>query len=170
MRRVIATMIVLGLVTACSEELRSAADPTSEDHACAGLPRAEVDQAMGELLANVEGVESLHDSSNSKVPPHLVGAVVQVRATRGMTSEYLGRVLQCHAAQRRAVACGSERSCALALEGANREVTTTPTGFAVTLRSRNAEVAREIERRARALASRSAPAGEALAGARGRGR
>jgi len=161
MRRIIATMIVLGSVTACNGELRSAAEATSDDRACAGLPSAEVDRAVGEVLANVEGVESIHDGSNGKAPPHLVGAVVQVRATRGMTSQYLGRVLQCHAAQRRAASCDAERSCALSLEGAQREVTTTPTGFAVTLRSRDAGIAGEIERRARTLAAGRIPAGAA---------
>jgi hypothetical protein len=137
------SVLSLGLMTAC-EDARSASDEVSVDHACAGLPGAEVDRVMDDLRANVERVEPLRDSVNGpKAVPRLVGAMVEVRATPGETEQWLGRVLQCESAR--------HEGCVLAPSGARTEVTATPTGFAITVRSRDSETAHEIERLARAF-------------------
>lgn len=133
----------LALVTSCAGGVRRASDEGAAESACSGLPDVAVSKVVANLRSNVESVEPLRDSAEPKVLPHMVGAVVQVRATPGMTAQWLERVLQ----------CDSERHpAALAPAGASSEVTSTPTGFAVAVRSRDPDVAHEIERRARAFA------------------
>lgn len=137
----------LGLLTAC-ESARSPADEVSAERACAGLAGAEVDRVIDGLRANMERVEPLRDSINGpKAAPRLVGALVAVRATPRETEQWLRRVLQCDSARHAGPADGS----LLAPSGASAEVTSTPTGFAITIRSRDSEVAHQIERLARAF-------------------
>ncbi len=143
----VAVTLSCGLVTAC-EGARSASDEVSLERACAGLPGAEVDRVIDDLRTNVEHVEPLRDSKNGpKAPPQLVGALIAVRATPGATEQWLGRVLQCDRARH----AGPEDGSLLAPAGASAEVTATPTGFAIAVRSRDSAVAREIERLARAF-------------------
>jgi hypothetical protein len=153
MRPVVATLsaLSLGLVTACAGGVRSAGDAASAEGACAGLPSATVDRSVADLRANVESVEPLRDDPGPKAIPHLIGAVVQVRATPGMTAQWLGRVLACDAERHAAAPSCADERCPLAPAGASSEVTSTPTGFAVAVRSRDPDVAHQIERRARAF-------------------
>jgi hypothetical protein len=144
------SVLSLGLASACAGAW-SVSDEGQAACACAGLDAAAVDRTVDDLRANVEGVEPLHDGNGPKVLPHTVGASVQVRAVPGMTASWLGRVLQCDAAHR-----GT-----LVPAGAESEVSPTPTGFSVAVRSRDPDVAREIVLRARAFArqpSASSPA------------
>jgi len=139
--------LALGLVTAC-EGARSAADEVPVERACAGLAGAEVDRVIDDLRANVERVEPLRDSKDGpKAAPRLVGALIEVRATPGETEQWLGRVLQCDRARH----AGPEDGSLLSPSGAHAEVIPTPTGFAISVRSRDSEVAHEIERLARAF-------------------
>jgi hypothetical protein len=136
-----------GIVTAC-EGARSAADEVPVERACAGLPGAEVDRVIDDLRANVQRVEPLRESRDGpKATPRLVGALIEVRATSGQTEQWLGRVLQCDRARH----AGPEDGSLLAPSSAHAEVTATPTGFAIALRSRDSDVAHEIEQRARAF-------------------
>jgi hypothetical protein len=150
MRPVVQTVSVLALVlvAACAGP-RSASEAAQ---ACAGLSAAVVERAVDDLRSNVEGVAPIHDGAGPKALPHTIGAAVQVRASPGMTASWLGRVLQCDAARRGA----------LVPAGAESEVTATAAGFSVAVRSRDPDLAREIELRARAFA-RPAPAGQATA-------
>lgn len=141
------SVLSLGLVTAC-EQARSASDEASAQHACAGLAAVEVDRAIDDLRTNVARVEPLRDSLNGpKAAPRLVGAVVEVRATPGTTEQWLGRVMECDRARH----AGPEDGALLVPGGAAAEVTSTPTGFAIAVRSRDSTVAHEIERLARAF-------------------
>jgi hypothetical protein len=158
MRRVTAATAALlfGLLSACAGGEPPAADAASIEHACAGLPDALVARTVADLRASVEGVEPLRDGS-TKLTPRLLGAVVQVRATPGMTAEWLERVLQCDAARQGPSASCTPEACPLAPAGASRNVTPTPTGFAIALRSRDLDVAHEIDRRARGFARPAQP-------------
>jgi hypothetical protein len=136
-----------GLVTAC-EGARSPSDEVSVERACTGLPGAEVDRVIDDLRTNVERVEPLRDSKNGpKAQPQLVGALIEVRATPGTTEQWLGRVLECDRVRHG----GPEDGSLLAPAGARAEVTATPTGFAIAIRSRDSAVAHEIERKASAF-------------------
>jgi hypothetical protein len=141
----------LALLPACAGAW-PAPDEVPAERACAGLPAAVMDDAIAGLRANVESVEPLIESSNPKAPPHRAGAVVHVRATPGMTAQWLGRVLACSAVRQ---VTETER-WPPAFAGALREVTPTPTGFAITLRAREPDLAGEIERQARALVATGA--------------
>jgi hypothetical protein len=123
------------------------------ERACAGLSKADVDTTMAEVQANIEQVGPLRQGDGIKLPPHLAGAVIQVRATRTMTPQWLGRVLQCQVAQQEAALSRAQDGCPLDLGGVQSEVTPTQTGFAVTIQSRNADVAGEIVRRVNAFAA-----------------
>jgi hypothetical protein len=77
-----------------------------------------------------------------------VGADVYVRATSGMTAEWLARLTQCYLAREGHGASCDRSSCPLALAGTTSDVTSTGTGFVVALRSSDFDVAREIAHRA----------------------
>lgn len=148
MRAALALSSIVSLLTACGGDPRTAADGTTIQRACTGLPDAVVDRSVVDLRTNVDGAAPLRDGGG-KTLPTLVGAVVQVRAAPGMTAQWLGRLLECDTAR--------HATAALVPAGARSEVTPTPTGFAVTVRSSDPGLAREIERRA-TLFARPAPA------------
>jgi hypothetical protein len=138
-RSVLVALSTLSLLTACVGVARGPSDDPPVERACAGLPEAALDREIAALRANVDGAAPLHEGGAKSVP-RLVGAVVQVRAAPGMTAPWLGRVLQCDTARRAAAA--------LVPAGVRSEVTATPTGFEVSMRSADYDMAREIERRA----------------------
>ena len=139
--------VSLLLMTACAGSPAPVpAEPTSA-RACAGLPSALLDQALADLRANVDQVQPLRNRS-TKLTPRSIGAVVQVRATPGMTAEWLGQVLQCDAARRPSASCAAG-ACPLVPDGAVMAVTSTPTGFAIEVRARELELALEIQERAK---------------------
>src|SRR5262245_49485887 len=113
------SVLTLGLVAACAGP-RSASE---EGHACAGLAPAAADEAVDGLRANVEGVAPIYEGNGPKALPHTIGASVQLRASPGMTTSWLGRILACDAARRGA----------LVPAGAQSEVTPTAAGFAVSV-------------------------------------
>ena len=140
MRLAAAALSALSLVTACAGGARSAADEADVQRACAGLPDAAIDRGVVDLRSNVAGAAPLRDGEGRKTLPTLVGAAVQVHAAPGMTAQWLGRMLQCDTAR--------HAGAALVPAGARAEVTPTPTGFSVSMRSSDPELAREIGRRA----------------------
>jgi hypothetical protein len=151
MRRTVAFLAPVVLATGCGASFGepSAGPPES---ACDGLTDAVVTRAIDELRANVEVVEPLREAEGPKAVPHTVGAVVRVHATPGMTAPWVGRVLRCDTARRPVEACAAAEACALTPPGASSSVTSTPTGFAISVRSRDRDVAHEIARRASGFA------------------
>ena len=99
-----------------------------------------MDRGVADLRANVDGTEPITEREGEKALPRLVGAAVQVHAAPGMTAQWLGRMLLCDTAR--------HATAALVPDGAKSEVTSTPVGFTVVVRSKDPELAREIERRA----------------------
>jgi hypothetical protein len=114
------------------------------------MPDAEMDRALTELRENVERVTPFRERSLPKAPPALGGVEVEVAATRGMTSQWLGRLLWCEATRHAATA--------LVPPGAQTEVTPTGAGFVIAIRSRDPGVTHEIEHRALQLARPAQPA------------
>jgi hypothetical protein len=139
MRPAVAVVATLSLLAGCDRTARDASD-ANVHVVCAGLPDALMDRGVADLRANVEAVGPLREADGAKTLPRLVGATVQVRAAPGMTAPWLGRLLRCDTARHAAAA--------LVPDGASAEVTSTPVGFTVAVRSRDAALAREIDRRA----------------------
>jgi len=141
---VIAAMALsLGLASACSSEMPVSVQNPSHD-ACAGVAEAGIHETVAELRAQTESVERLYEQVGPKTATRPVGALVRVRATRGMSPQWLGRALECNAD-------GDARgSSPLALAGVRSEISPTSTGFNVEIRSNNPTVAAEVLRRASA--------------------
>jgi len=78
------------------------------------------------------------------------GAVVTLRATRGMTAQWLQRLVDCQLARNSALGHTEMPSCPL-LPNASARVTETNTGFAVTIRSGDPSTAEHVLERARSL-------------------
>lgn len=134
----------------------SAALRTAEESACVGLEPEDRDESPFEAhAADIASVEPITVHRGGKQPDdHLVGTVVTLRAVEGLTPEWLQRVVDCHLARNAAV--GHEMpempSCPLVPKGASAAVTSTGSGFAVTIRSDDEQAAADILARARRLA------------------
>ncbi len=96
----IASLSVLGLLLgACAPAAVSPAAPTAP---CAGISDADIASTLQTVRANVESVraKNVTDFESKGVPAQrLLGAVVEVRATPGMSGPWLTRVLQCDASR-----------------------------------------------------------------------
>ncbi len=147
--------LALALLCACTGA-PPAADARSIGGVCAGVSDASLDKTLAELRANVEGVEPLREV-HAKLTPRLIGATVRVRATPGMTAEWLGRALQCDAARSGPSASCSPEGCPLVPDGASMDVTSTPTGFAIAVRARELSLALAIHERAKGFALSAMP-------------
>jgi hypothetical protein len=137
---------------AASQALRD-----TEARACAGIPEQDRDESPFLHREDIEDVSPLYAPVSSKSGgQRLLGATVRFRAVPGMTAEWLQRIVDCHMA--RNAAMGYEmpemRECPLMIKGATASVTSTGSGFAVTIRSDDFTVASAIRQRAQALTSR----------------
>ena len=84
------------------------------------------------------------------------GAIVTFRAVRGMSAQWLQRVIDCHLARNAAFGHSAPEMnfCPLALSNVAARVTATDAGFAVALRSDDEATRSEILRRSSALVGR----------------
>ncbi|MET0592075.1 MAG: hypothetical protein ABW133_05210 [Polyangiaceae bacterium] len=116
--------------------------------ACAGISDEHAASAVAALRRDVDSVRIARERTNTK--PFLertVGADVHVRATSGLTAQWLTRLLQCHALRDESgAACGSA-PCPLAAGRIAIDVSPTGSGFFISIRSTDVDVAREIARR-----------------------
>ena len=132
----------------------------AEAFACAGIPASERDNSP--LLANGAVTEAVplwpRAFSNRSFPDRrLMGATVTLRAERGVTAEWLQRVVNCHIARNALGEVGSAamRDCPLAVAGISASVRSTGVGFAVEISANEpgSGAAEEVLRRASRLAS-----------------
>jgi hypothetical protein len=144
MRPLVAALSITSLLVGCTTATPDPAAPAAPDSACSGLPEATMDRGVADLRANVDSARAVHEAQGEKAMTRLVGAALQVRAAPGMTAQWLGRLLRCDTSRHGAAA--------LVPVGAKSEVTTTPVGFTVVVRSPDPDLAREIEHRASAFA------------------
>ena len=106
---------------------------------------------------DIAGVEELKASDSPKSGmPRLEGTTITFRAMPGMTAQWLQRVVDCHIARNASLGHDVPEMlyCPLVPKNVTAMVTATDKGFAVAVRSKDAEVAREILRRANALVGR----------------
>jgi hypothetical protein len=143
MRNFIIVSVASILSTACGAASFPDLAEVASEHACDGLQAGAVDQAVADLRANVVDVEQIHQGIGKQVP-RLVGAKVTVRATPGMTPEWMGRLLYCNATR--------HATDALIPAGARSDVSSTGIGFAISVRAQQPSLARDIERRAHVFA------------------
>lgn len=144
-------------------EHRAAASSLREAEAlaCAGLPTSERDNSPFLATGAVTEVVPLWPrtfSSNRTFPDRkLLGAEVAIRAERGVTAEWLQRVVNCHIARNALGEGGSAamRDCPLAVAGISASVRSTGAGFAVEISANEpgSGAAEEVLRRASRLAS-----------------
>lgn len=121
---------------------------TAEAQACAGID--EEDRDLSPFYRS-EDIESVSETARVEqrgydVPP---GGRTVFRAVPGLTAEWLQREVDCHRA--RAAAMGFNMTgmeyCPLMLKDVAAKVTSTGTGFAVDVTSKDPEVAKEVVRR-----------------------
>jgi hypothetical protein len=146
---------------AASQALRDA-----EARACSGLSEADRDTSPFAHRDDIASVEILKRESapylGTRSPGLTAGASVTFRATPGMSAEWLQRLVDCHMA--RAAAAGFEMPemsyCPLMLKNVRATVTPARGGFAVEIRSDDAETAKEIIKRSEALVAQAKGTGQ----------
>jgi hypothetical protein len=115
-----------------------------EQSACYQVPDAERAQGPFGNAERIAGVEIVRDRGVfPKGPLVPVGVAVSLRAEPGMTQQWLGRLIACHMAH---VAVVGHESGASPLSVAHTQVavSSTATGFRVTVTSRDRDVARLV--------------------------
>jgi hypothetical protein len=127
----------------------------AEASSCAGLSDADRDISPFYHRDDIVSVSKLMGKVPAGWEPGQmeIGSTIAFRAVRGMTREWLQRVVDCHMA--RAAAVGYDMPemgyCPLALKGVKATTTSTSNGFAVNVSSDDAATVAEIEKRANAL-------------------
>ncbi len=138
----VSSVLLLGiLLGACAP---APVSPAASAPPCAGVSDADVASTLQILRANVESIhaKNVTDFESKGVPAQkLLGAVVEVRATPGMSGPWLTRVLRCDASR------------TLVSEGADVEARENGASFTIAIESRDPAVAHEILSRAEQLAS-----------------
>jgi hypothetical protein len=117
--------------------------------ACNGISADRARGTLIDLRGDVEATEERSERTSAKPwGERVVGVDVRLRATPGVTPQWLGRLLRCHAATEASGTPCSNEACPLALGGVMTTVTTTPTGFVIAIRSDVPAIAHEAARRA----------------------
>lgn len=132
---------------AASEALRQV-----EAKACSGIAEEDRDNSPFMHVEDIESVSPLTESV-AKHPPRQVGAIVKFAAVKGMTTEWLQRVVDCHVARNAALGhvVPDMPNCPLVPKGVSASVSSTDRGFAVSIRGEDAAAQREILARAQRL-------------------
>jgi hypothetical protein len=141
---------------ASSAEHRAAAQDLreTEQFACAGVPEIDRDEGPFAQRDRIASVEVVRDRVFPKAPTQPFGIVVYIRATPGLTEQWLGRVIQCHVAHHAVVgASGVEESSPLLTGETQIHVSSTGAGFRVSITSSDIDVARQLVRKGRALSA-----------------
>jgi hypothetical protein len=142
---------------AASDALRAA-----ESSACSGVPEEDRDLSPFGHLGDIRSVSPLQEDvrTGKGTSTRVAGAEVVFRAVPGLTAEWLQRVVDCHLARNSAV--GHEASaaemphCPLTIRGAQARVRSVGDGFAVAVRSDDADASKEILKQAEALQTSTA--------------
>jgi len=132
---------------AAAKDLRRA-----EQAACYEVPDRERDAGPFARREQIAAVETLRERVNTKAPLLPVGVAVYIRATPGMTEQWVGRVIECHLAHRAVVGTRvAEQACPLSIDDARVDLSSTHTGFRVSITSKDLSVARSVIDRCHAL-------------------
>ncbi len=138
----VASCAWLSLATARASSTVTRSSRAPIDSACTGLSDAERLAALETIKSNISGADQILVSPGAKAPKmRPSGATLYVRATPGVTAEWLERVVVCDAQQQGTVVRSGERVSVSAERG----------GFAIQVSSDNLETAQQIWTRAEAL-------------------
>jgi hypothetical protein len=143
---------LIGLVGACAPSWAMGAESRTiaqqEAKTCEGIPAADRDKDPLLAGADVRSVIQLRDVY-SEAAEDFDGAAVVLRATPGLTAEWLARVVDCRLARNAARGSGNPDSAdsPLSIPGVSALVTWVGDGFAVSILSSNDKTAAEIWRR-----------------------
>jgi hypothetical protein len=145
---------------AASQTLRDA-----ENRACAGIPDDDRDESPFDHPEDITSVTELYSlwSAGDSTPTtttttttrRIEGATILFRAVPGLTAPWLQRVVDCHLARNAALGFDVPEMahCPLVLKGITASVSPAQSGgFAITIKSDDPAVAREVFRRARSSA------------------
>lgn len=129
----------------------------AERQACIGIPDQDRDRSPFDNREDIDRVEPLTAislSSKTGTTSRMLGSTIVFRAAKGMTAEWLQRLIDCHVARNAAMGWSLPEMnlSPLAVRGATATVSSTGRGFAVAVRADHPEAAMEIARRAATLA------------------
>ena len=128
---------------------------------CAGISEAQARTVLIDLHPDVDRVEAVRERTNTKLfVERPVGADVHVRATPGMTAQWLTRLIQCHLVREESGVSYAHSERPLGLARVKIDVSPTAAGFVIAIRSNDSDVAREIARRSKVLFEPAGAAGE----------
>jgi hypothetical protein len=153
----LASMVLAILAQGCASTPAAQSPPASaadqERAACAEISDADRDGGPFARRDRVVRVEPLLQTVSPKAPAPPAGVAVYLRATPGMTEQWVGRLVQCHVAHRAALGSTDGGNDPLAIEDARVAVSSTPTELRVAITSSNVERARRILRAGSTLAT-----------------
>lgn len=133
----------------------SVALKAAEGRACVGLSDEDRDMSPFDHTEDIASVTPLVEQVQvgETSHPERTGAVVTFRPLPGMSAEWLQRVVDCHLARNASLGyvVPEIQNSPLVPKGAEAEVTSTGTGFAVAIRAKDKETAAEILARAQRL-------------------
>jgi|HubBroStandDraft_1064217.scaffolds.fasta_scaffold46055_2 hypothetical protein len=118
--------------------------------ACTDVPNSDRDDGPFVHRDRIAGLEVLRERLYPKAPPQPTGVAIYVRATPGLTEPWLGRIIECTREHHRAVA-SQESADPLLVADTRVAVSTTPTGYRITIRSADPAAARAVIEKGQAL-------------------
>jgi hypothetical protein len=135
---------------AAAEALR-----TAEAQSCSGISDDDRDISPFYHREDITTVEPAYLASarGKGDPSSISGAVVTFRAVKGLTPEWLQRVVNCHIARNNAMGNDMPEMayCPLEPKGVTATVSSAGDGFAVRIEAKDPKTAQEVLRRAQAL-------------------
>jgi len=134
---------------AAAQRLRSA-----EDFACVQMPEGARNLGPFEHRDRIMGVEEVSDRINTKQALQPFGIAVYIRATPGVTEQWVSRTIQCQLAHYAVVGVTSaDEWCPLLVNKAKIAVSSTPVGFLIEITSPDITIARTVIAKGQALSS-----------------
>lgn len=152
-------MVALGL-TAGGGAWAAPSQSAIVERACYGVPASQWDGSpllAAQTLRGVQEIKPETPVSEAETVVPRAGARLLLRATPGMTAEWMQRIAECHMAQVAAAPPWTLTSSPLDVKGAMVAVQSSGDGFTVDITSPDVKVARDILNRAKALVPPPAP-------------
>ena len=133
----------------------------AEAQSCAGIADADRDMSPFDHREDIVDAKPYNAPTPAAATAKqqsmkLHGAVVNFRAVKGMTSEWLQRVVDCHVARNASMGFDMPEMsyCPLGIKGVRAKVTSIGNGFSITVESDDPAAAQEVLKRAQVLAAK----------------
>lgn len=126
----------------------------AEQAACTDVPDSDRDLGVFARRDRIVSVDEVRESVFPKplAPKQLRGIVVSIRATPGVTEQWIGRVIQCQVAHYAVIGTSAVPPASpLLTNGVQISVSSTPAGFRVSITSPDIDIARQLLQDGRAL-------------------